>query len=126
MKKTKLILGIITIVLSCVVLFQSCAAGAVNSLSENGESSGSAGAIVALLMLSGAITMIVSHKSTAKGGSIAGIIIFGIAALLGFSNAGSVFKDLIVWASFCVILVIINIIAICCRKKSNEDQEKKE
>lgn len=126
MKTTKLILGILTIVISCFVLFQSCAAGAVNALSDNGESSGSGGALVALLMLSGGITMIASHKNTAKGGSIAGVIIFGISALIGFTSAGSVFKDLIVWAVLCVILAVINLIAVLCCKKNSDNKEKNE
>ena len=51
MEKTKqplstfrLVAGIITIVLSVLVTFQSCAAGLSNALEENGESGGSAGA----------------------------------------------------------------------------------
>ncbi|MCM1315495.1 MAG: hypothetical protein NC205_03500 [Prevotella sp.] len=116
MKTTKLILGILTIVISCFVLFQSCAAGTANALSNNGESSGTGGALVSLLMLAGGITMIVSRKSSAKGGSIAGVIIFGISALIGFTSAGSVFKDLIVWAVLCVILAVINLIAVLCCK----------
>ena len=124
MKTTKLILGILTIVISCFVLFQSCSAGVANALSENGESSGSGGALVSLLMLAGGITMIASRKNSAKGGSIAGVIIFGISALIGFASAGTVFKDLIVWAVLCVILAIVNFIAIFCCKKNEDDKEK--
>lgn len=126
MKTTKLILGILTIVISCFVLFQSCTAGAVNALSDNGESSGTAGALVALLMLSGGITMIASRKNTTKSGSVAGVIIFGISALIGFTSAGSVFKDLIVWAVLCVILAVINLIAVLRCKKNSSDKEKDE
>lgn len=126
MKTAKLVLGILTIVISCFVLFQSCAAGAANALSDNGESSGTAGALVALLMLSGGITMIASRKNTNKGGSVAGVIIFGISALIGFASAGSTFKDLIVWAVLCVILAIINLIAVLRFKKNSDDKEKNE
>ncbi len=123
MKITKLVLGILTIVISCFVLFQSCAAGAVNALSDNGESSGTAGAMVALLMLAGGITMIASRKNTKKGGSVAGIIIFGISALIGFTSAGSAFKDLIVWAVLCIILAVVNLLAVFRCKKNNDDKE---
>lgn len=126
MKVTKLILGIITIIISCFVLFQSCAAGAVNALEDNGESSGSGGALVAFLMLAGGITMIASRKNTKKDGSIAGIIIFGIAALIGFTSAGSVFKDLIVWAVLCLILAGVNLLAVFRCKKNSDDEEKNE
>lgn len=125
MKTTKLVLGILTIVISCFVLFQSCAAGAANALKDNGESSGTGGAFVALLMLSGGITMIASRKNTSKGGSIAGVIIFAIAAIIGFTTAGSIFKDLIVWAVVCAILAAINLLAIFRCKKNNDEQEKK-
>ncbi len=125
MKTTKLVLGILTIVISCFVLFQSCAAGAANALKDNGESSGTGGAFVALLMLAGGITMIASRKNTAKGGSIAGVIIFAIAAIIGFTTAGSVFKDLIVWAVVCAILAAINLLAVFRCKKNDDEQKKK-
>lgn len=121
MKTTKLVLGILTIIISCFVLFQSCAAGVANTLEENGESSGSGGAFVAFLMLAGAITMISGRKSTGKGPSIAGVVIFLIAALIAFTSAGSVFKDLIVWGVLCLILAAINLIAAKRSKKSDDD-----
>ena len=118
MKTAKLVLGIITIVLSCFVTLQSCAAGTANALSDNGESSGTAGLLVSWLMLAGAIVMISTRKK-GKGGSIACIILFGLAALLGFPNAGS-YKDLKVWAVYCLILAVINLIAVIKYKKPEE------
>lgn len=53
MKTWKLVSGIISIVLFAFVIFQSCAAGISNSLAENGESGGSAGLIVAIILLAG-------------------------------------------------------------------------
>ena len=53
MKTWKLVSGIISIVLFAFVMFQSCAAGISNSLAENGESGGSAGLIVAIILLAG-------------------------------------------------------------------------
>lgn len=123
MKVTKLVLGIITIILSCFVLFQSCAAGVLNTLEDNGESSGTAGSFVALIMLAGGIVMIASRKNLSKGGPIACIVMFVIAAITGFSSAGE-FKDLNVWAGYCLILAIINIIAITNVKKCVEENEK--
>ena len=74
MRTTKLVLGILTIVISAFVVFQSCAAGVANSLSENGESSGTGGLLVAMIMLAGGIVMIASRKSESKGGSVAGLL----------------------------------------------------
>ncbi len=118
MKTAKLVLGILTIVLSCFVTLQSCAAGTANALSENGESSGTAGLFVSWLMLAGAIVMIATRKK-GKGGSIAGVILFGLAGVIGFAGAGS-YKDLNVWAGYCLILAVINIVAVIKYKKPEE------
>ena len=52
MKVWKLVSGILSIILFVFVSFQSCAAGVSNALEANGEASGSAGIIVAILMCS--------------------------------------------------------------------------
>ena len=121
MKIAKLVLGILTVVLSAFVLFQSCAAGLANSLSENGESGGTGGLFVALLMLAGGITMIASRKNISAGGSIAGMVLFIIAALIGFVSAGS-YSDLKIWAGLCVILAVINLVALVTRKKTDKPE----
>ena len=53
MKTWKLVSGILSMILFVIVTFQSCAAGVANSLEANGETSGSAGVFVAILMLAG-------------------------------------------------------------------------
>ena len=58
------------------VMFQSCAAGISNSLAENGESGGSAGLIVAIILLAGGIVSIATRNGS-KGGNIALIVLFG-------------------------------------------------
>ena len=86
MKVWKLVSGILSMVLFILVAFQSCAAGVSNALENNGEVSGSAGLIVAVLMLAGGIVSVATRKSEKMGGNLALIILFGLAALLGFSN----------------------------------------
>lgn len=120
MKTAKLVLGILGIVFSCLITFQSCAVGLSNTLEDNDEISGSAGLFVAILLLTGAITMIATRKKTSKGGGIAGIIIFTLAALLGFSNAGS-YSDLKIWSGFCLILAVINLISVIRSKKNGQN-----
>lgn len=115
MKTWKLISGILSIVLFIVVAFQSCAAGIGNALSENGESSGSGGIMVAIMMLSGGIVSIATRKGEGKGGNIALIVLFGIGALVGFALAGS-FTDLNIWAAWCLINAVLAVIAIVKRK----------
>ena len=67
MKTWKLVSGILSCILFVVVAFQSCAAGMVNAIEDNGEVSGSAGIIVAILMLTGGIVSIATRKSKKKG-----------------------------------------------------------
>lgn len=106
MKTWKLVAGILSIVLCAFVMLQSCAAGAVNTLSENGEVGGSAGAIVAILMLAGGIVSIATRSSTKKGGNIALVVLFGIASLMGFTMAGG-YGDLYIWAVWCLINAVL-------------------
>lgn len=117
MKTWKLVSGILSIVLFFVVAFQSCAAGVVNTIEENGEVSGSGGIIVAILMLSGGIVSIATRKNEGKGGNIALIVLFGLAALAGFTLAGN-FTDLNIWAAWCLINVILSIVAMVKKKKT--------
>ena len=51
MKTWKLVSGILSIVLSGFVFMQSAAAGLGNALAENGELGGSAGFLVAVLLI---------------------------------------------------------------------------
>jgi uncharacterized membrane protein HdeD (DUF308 family) len=83
MKTWKLVSGILSIILFILVAFQSCAAGMVNTLEDNGGSSGSVGLFVAILLLTGGIVSVATRKSIGKGGNIALVIIFGLAALTG-------------------------------------------
>ena len=66
MKTWKLVAGIISIILFVVVSFQSCAAGVVNALEDNGGTSGSVGILVAILLLAGGIVSIATRKSEGK------------------------------------------------------------
>nr|DAV68071.1 MAG TPA: hypothetical protein [Caudoviricetes sp.] len=116
MKTWKLISGILSIVLAAFVLFQSMAVGLGNSLSENGETSGSAGFLVAILLIAAGITAIVVRKSVKKGAHIALVIMYGLAAITGFTMAGS-YEDLKIWAAWCLICAILAVVAIFKSKK---------
>ena len=116
MKIWKLVAGILDIILFVFVTFQSCAAGIANALAENDEASGSAGIIVAILMLAGGIVSIVTRKAKKNGGNIALIILFVLAAIVGFSCYGS-FSDLAIWSAWCLINAAGALIAMFTRKK---------
>lgn len=116
MKTWKLVSGILSIILFFMVSFQSCAVGIGNTLSESGEVSGSAGIIVAIMLLSGGIVSIATRNG-GKGGNIALIVLFGIAALFGYTLAGS-FSDLNIWATWCLINVVLAVIALVKNKNA--------
>ena len=120
MKVWKLVSGILSIILFVLVTFQSCAAGVVNALEDNGEVSGSAGLLVAVLMLAGGIVSIATRKSVKKGGNITLIILFGLAALIGFANYGN-YSDLAIWSGWCLINAILALVAIISGKNKGGD-----
>ncbi|MGL4875794.1 MAG: hypothetical protein ACRC30_14215 [Clostridium sp.] len=116
MKTWKLVSGILSIILSVFVVFQSMIAGLGNSLEANGQVGGSAGVLVAILLLAGGIVSIVVRKGS-KGGNITLIVIFGIAALCGFTMAGD-YGDLNIWAGWCLICAILPVISLIKGKKA--------
>lgn len=120
MKTWKLVSGILSMVLFVVVSFQSCAVGLGNTIAENGESSGSGGIILAVMMLTGGIVSVATRKNNGKGGNIALIVLFGLGALFGFTLAGS-FADLNIWASWCLINTVLAIVAMIKRNKPEEE-----
>ena len=122
MKVWKLVSGILSIILFVIVTFQSCAAGLSNALEANGEVSGTAGVMVAVLMLAGGIVSIASRKAKGKGGNIALIVLFGLAALVGFANYGR-YSDLAVWSGWCLINAVLAVVAILTGTKNNKDEE---
>ena len=111
MKTWKLVAGILSIILFVVVAFQSCAAGVVNAIENEGGTSGSVGVMVAILMLAGGIVSIASRKSSAKGGNIALIILFGLAALCGYVGYGN-YSDLAIWSTWCLINAVLAVVSL--------------
>ncbi|MGN0194588.1 MAG: hypothetical protein ACI39G_05715 [Pseudoramibacter sp.] len=123
MKNWKLVSGILSIVFCAVILFQSCAAGVYNTLEANGEISGSAGVMVAILMLAGGIVSVATRQSTKKGGNIAMLVVFLLAAMVGFGNAGS-YSDLKFWSVWCLICAVLSVVAIVLNKRGQNSQGK--
>jgi len=115
MKVWKLVSGILSIILFVFVTFQSCAAGLSNTLQSNGEVGGSAGLIVAVMLLVGGIVSIATQKGS-RGGNIALIVLYGIGALFGFALAGS-YSDLYIWAFWCLICTIFALVSLLNSKK---------
>ena len=122
MKTAKLVTGILSIVFTIMILFQSCAAGLSNALGDTGESSGTAGFLVAILMIAGSIIMIATRKTEKKGPSIACIVIFAFAAMIGYALAGS-FGDLKFWSTWCLIMAVLNFIPLLSKKKNTNQSD---
>lgn len=110
MKTWKLVSGILSTVLFLVVAFQSCAAGIVDSIEGAGGTSGGVGIMVGILMLSGGIVSIATRNSGKKGGDIALIVLFGLAALFGFAGYGN-YSDLVLWAFWCLVCATLALVS---------------
>lgn len=119
MRVWKLVSGILSIILFVIVMFQSCAAGLANTISNNKELSGSAGIIVSIMMLSGGIVSIATRNSKGKGANIALIVLFGIGAITGLTQNPTIFKDLLVWGGWCAINAALALISLIKGNKSD-------
>lgn len=108
MKTWKLVSGILSIVLFFVVASQSRIARVVNLF--DGQSSGSAGMLVSIMMLAGGIVSITTRTSIRKGGNVALAVLFGLGALVGYTMAGN-YTDLNIWATWCLVNAILAVIA---------------
>ena len=104
MKTTKLIIGIISIILFAFITFQSCMVGIGNAILDNGESSGSSGLFLSLCMLIAGIVGICTRNGKNGGYVSGGFYIFG--GLIGISSSGA-FKDLRLWAIVCFIFASV-------------------
>ncbi|MCR5527513.1 MAG: hypothetical protein K6F39_09095 [Lachnospiraceae bacterium] len=110
MKAWKLVSGILSIIIFFIVMLQSCAAGVVDAINDEGGTSGGAGFIVGFLMLAGGITSIATKGSTGKGGDVALMIMFGAAALIGITCAG-IYADLVIWGFWCLINAVLALVS---------------
>lgn len=108
MKTTKLVIGILSIILSLIILFQSCAAGLVNSVAQNNKSDGTGGMILAVCFLVAGITAVATRKPKSKGGYVAGGF-YVAGGLIAFASAG-IFKDLYVWGTLAIAFGLVFII----------------
>ena len=123
MKTAKLIIGILTIVLSGIIFFQSCAVGIGSALEESEEVSGPAGMIVAICMLVAGILSIATRNGKAGGFVAGGFYLIG--GIVGIANVGS-FADLKIWSVLSLILAAILILGGILGKGKKEKQEPKD
>lgn len=110
----RLVISIMALVLSMVVLFQACAAGTYNVLSESDDLGGTAGFIVALLVIAAGVVGIATRRSEGNKGMLVTAVLFLFAALIGFMNS-AVFQDLMVWG---ILFTLFGLFFILCFMKS--------
>lgn len=104
MKTTKLVVGILQILMAVMILVQSCAVGASHAMEDKtSDAGGSVGFIVAILFLATGITYLASRKSLKLGGDIAGLIMMLIAWVMGIVNAHD-YQDLLIWGWLAFII----------------------
>lgn len=118
MKTTRLIIGIVSIVLFVVVSLQSCAVGVGNALTESGEVSGTAGFLLAVCMLIAGIVGICCRKL--RAGSIVAGCFYALGGLLGIANVGS-YSDLMIWSVLSFLFAVVFIITAIAQKSSKLD-----
>ena len=126
MKIWKLVSGIISCVVFIIITFQSCATGVVNAIEDNSSDTSAGGGIwVAFILLVAGITSACVWKVKSRGADVALIILFGLAALVGFSNLG-VFGDLEVWSWWAAICAGMAFISLCLPRKKEDKTPKTE
>ncbi len=121
MKTWKLVSGILCMIMFAFVTFQSCAAGVANTLQENGDVSGTAGLLVAIMLLAGGIVSVATRKAAGIGGSIALVVLFLLGALFGFCFSKN-FADLSIWGGWCLICAVLAIVDIVSKKKNRKNE----
>lgn len=107
MRTTKLVIGIISMVLFLFITLQSCAVGVGNAMQNSKEVSGSAGLMVAFAMLIAGIIGVAARKSF--GGGIAAGVFYLLGGIIGIANYGS-YSDLLIWSVICFIFAFVFIL----------------
>ena len=116
MKTTRMIIGIISMVLFIIVALQSCAAGIGNTIADNGEVSGSAGGMLAICMLIAGIIAVAARKT--KAGTIVALCFYVFGGLIGLANVGT-YSDLKIWSSLSLIFAAILLITLFLKQEKD-------
>lgn len=104
----KLVIGILSLVATVFILFQSCAAGLYNTMEGTGDLGGTAGFLVVILWLVAGILGIAGRKS--RGATMTAGGFYVVASLFAFGNA-EVFQDLLVYGAISLIFAVVFIVS---------------
>lgn len=122
MKTWKLVSGILSVILAAVVFSETFLVSVVGFAAQQEQFdlittqnefavSTLGGVIVGIFLLSAGIVSIVT-RNKGKNGEIASLILYGLAAIIGFCTANRAFKDLFVWAAWCLICAVLYAVCI--------------
>ena len=114
----RLAIGVISIVLFVFIMFQSCAVGVSNALEENGSTSGSAGFMLAVFMLTAGIVGICTRNSKSRVGVIIATVLYWFAALLSVGESKT-YPDIAVWG---VVAFIFGLVFLICAIKTKKQK----
>lgn len=112
----KLILGIVSMVLSILILFQSCAAGLSNMLQDNGEIGGGMGVLVALNLIISGIIAVAARKSVSRIPMLIAAALLWLNYFLAKMFGGS-YSDLPIWGFICYVFGVVYLLSIARTKK---------
>lgn len=115
-KTGRMIICIISIVLSFLVTLQSCAVGVGNALEENGSATGSYGLFLAIFMLLSGIIGLCTRNLTSKIGPIVCTIFYWLGSLLSI-DTGETYGDLPIWGTLSFIFGLVFLISIVKTKE---------
>ena len=112
----RLVIGILSILLFVIISFQSCAAGLGNALQDNNETSGTAGGLLAFMLLVAGIVAVCTRNVRAKFGIVSPTIFYWLGALFTVGQ-GTYYKDLPIWGGLSFLFGIVFILAAIKTKK---------
>lgn len=113
----KLVLGILSIILSVIVFFQSIIAMLGDALEDVGGVGGFTGILVSIAMLVAGIITLAGRRN--KGVHITAIVFWVGAGLLGLLLAGN-YGDLYIWSTICIIFGILSYLFIVRKIKKEQ------
>lgn len=110
------VLGILSIILFVMVMFQSCAAGLGNALADNGEVGGSAGFMCAVNLLVAGIIALVARKTVKKAPMIVAAVLMWLNLFYAKVMAGS-YSDLVIWGFLSFAFGLVYLFSVLHTKK---------
>lgn len=108
MKRAKLWFSVFTLVLSPILLFRSCTMGITNIFKENNSLSGTAGFLLTVCFIAGAVAGLRSRRS--RSSAVWAAVLYALGGIIGMKGADH-FADLRIWS---VLSTVLAIFYLCC------------